>query len=107
MKRRILLLFPDAWDRAAAAHPRYRDRIDFFCEGFDTFSFPDNARLFTFDAFAFVERVVGAYRSRRLDAVVTSDEQFGPFLGALISGRLGLPHTPLQSVLTIQHKFYA
>ena len=107
MKRRILVLFPDEWDRAAAADPRYRDRFEFSYEGFDLFSFPDNARLFTFDALAFVERVVRAYRSQRLDAVVTSDEQFGPFLGALISERLGLPHTPLDSVLAIQHKFYA
>ncbi len=107
MKRRILVLFPDEWDRAAAADPRYRDRFEFFYEGFDLFSFPDNARLFTFNALGFVERVVRAYRSRRLDAVVTSDEQFGPFLGSLISERLGLPHTPLAAVLAIQHKFYA
>src|SRR5258706_8684695 len=107
MKRRILVLFPDEWDRAAAADPRYRDRCEFFYEGFDLFSFPDNARLFIFDALAFVERVVRAYRPQRLDAVITSDEQFGPFLGALISERLGLPHPPLASVLAIQHKFYA
>jgi hypothetical protein len=39
--------------------------------------------------------------------VVTSDEQFGPFLAALVCERLGLPHTPLATILTIQHKFYA
>jgi hypothetical protein len=107
MKRRILVLFPDEWDRAVAGDPRYRERFEFFYEGFDLFSFPDNARLFTFDALAFVERVARKYRSHRLDAVVTSDEQFGPFLGSLVSERLGLPHTPLKAVLAIQHKFYA
>jgi hypothetical protein len=107
MTRRILVLFPDEWDRAAACDSRYRDRFEFFYEGFDLFSFPDNARLFTFDALAFVERVVRRYRDLRLDAVATSDEQFGPFLAAMISERLGLPHTPLAAVLTIQHKFYA
>jgi len=107
MMRRVLVLFPDEWDRAAATDPRYRDRFEFLFEGFDLFSFPDNARLFTFDALAFVERIARRYRSARLDAVVTSDEQFGPFLAALIAGRLGLPHTPLAAVLTIQHKFYA
>src|SRR5207253_6889300 len=76
-------------------------------EGFDLFSFPDNARLFTFDALAFVERMVRKYRDARLDGVVTSDEQFGPFLAALIARRLGLPGTPIDSVLTLQHKFYA
>ena len=107
MKRRVLVLFPDEWDHAAAGDPRYRDRYEFFYEGFDLFSFPDNARLFTFDALAFVERLVRRYRRLGLDAVVTSDEQFGPFLASLVAGRLGLPHTSLAAVLAIQHKFYA
>jgi hypothetical protein len=107
MKQRILVLFPDEWDRAAARDPRYRDRYEFHYEGFDLFSFPDNARLFTFDALAFVERVARRYRSLSLCAVVTSDEQFGPFLTVLIAERLGLAHTPLAAVLAIQHKFYA
>ena len=105
--RRILMLFPDEWDQALAAEPRHRERYRFFAEGFDLFSFPDNVRLLTFDALAFVERMVRRYRDARLDAVVTSDEQFGPFLAALIAERLGLPHAPLQSILTIQHKYYA
>ena len=105
--KRILVLFPDEWDRAAARDPRYRGRFEFFFEGFDLFSFPDNVRLFTFDALAFVERMVRKYGGLELDGVVTSDEQFGPFLASLIGERLGLAHTPLAAVLTIQHKFYA
>jgi len=107
MTRRILVLFPDEWDRAAAQDPRYRGRYEFFFEGLDLFSFPDNVRLFTFDALAFVEKMVRRYRGRRLDGVVTSDEQFGPFLASLIASRLGLPHSPLESILTIQHKYYS
>ena len=107
MTRRILVLFPDEWDRAAAQHPAYRGRYEFLFEGFDLFSFPDNARLFTFDALAFVEKLVRRYRGARLDAVVTSDEQFGPFLAALVAARLGLPGSPVDSVLRIQHKYYA
>src|SRR5688572_22115581 len=106
MKKRILVLFPDEWDRAAASDPRYEPRYDFAYEGFDLFSFPDNARLFTFRPLAFVERLVRRYRGR-VDAVVTSDEQFGPFLASLIGERLGVPHASLQAVLTIQHKWYA
>jgi hypothetical protein len=107
MKRRILVLFPDEWDRAAAHDPRYRDRFEFLYEGFDLFSFPDNARLFTFDALRFVDRISKRYAAAGLDAVVTSDEQFGPFLASLVAERLGLPHTPLAAILRIQHKFYA
>lgn len=107
MTRRILVLFPDEWDRAAARDPRFRGRFEFVFEGFDLFSFPDNARLFTFDPLVFVERVVRRYARARIEAVVTSDEQFGPFLASLVAKRLGLPHTPLQAVLHIQHKHYA
>ena len=55
MARRVLFLFADEWDRAIARDPRYRD-LELIHEGFDLFSFPDNARLFTFDALAFVEK---------------------------------------------------
>jgi hypothetical protein len=106
MPKRVLVLFPDEWDVAAAGAERYRGRYEFFFEGFDLFSFPDNARLFTFDALAFVERLVARYRGR-VDAVTTSDEQFGPYLASLIAARLGLRHASLEAVLTIQHKHYA
>ncbi|MBC8022950.1 MAG: ATP-grasp domain-containing protein [Burkholderiales bacterium] len=107
MKRRILFLFPDEWDLLAARDARYRERYEFHFEGFDLFSFPDNARLFTFDALRFVEKVAARYSGRGVDAVVTSDEQFGPFLASLIAQRLGLPRSDLEAVLTIQHKYYA
>jgi hypothetical protein len=107
MARRILILFPDEWDRAAVRDPRYAGEVEFLHEGLDLFSFPDNARLFTFDALRFVDRVAAKYARARVDAVVTSDEQFGPFLAALVSERLGLPHSPLEAVLTLQHKYYA
>jgi hypothetical protein len=106
-RRRILILFPDEWDRAAADDPRWRERYEFVFEGFDLFSFPDNLRLFRFDALAFVERLVRKYRGAGLDAVATSDEQFGPFIAALVGERLGLAHGSLAAVLTIQHKYHA
>ena len=107
MKRRVLFLFPDEWDRAAADDPRYADRYEFVYEGFDLFKFPDNARLFTFDALEFVERVARRHAGKGIESVVTSDEQFGPFLASLVAERLGLPHTPVEPVLRIQHKYYA
>src|SRR5689334_22912030 len=107
MTRRVLILFPDEWDRAAAADPRFRARHEFLFEGFDLFSFPDNLRLFTFDARAFAARLVRKYRDARLDAVVTSDEQFGPFVASLVAQGLGLRHGELDAILTIQHKYLA
>lgn len=106
-KKRILVLFPDEWDRAAVVDSRLAAEHEFIFEGFDLFRFPDNARLFTFNAQRFVDRMISRYRASDLAAVVTSDEQFGPFLASLIAEGLGLPHTPLGAVLTLQHKFYA
>ncbi len=105
MKPRVLVLFPDEWDRAAARG--LAARYDVRYAGFDLFRFPENARLFTFDALGFVERVVRRYAKIGVDAVVTSDEQFGPFIAALVAQRLGLPHAELEAVLRIQHKYYA
>ncbi|HYC35923.1 MAG TPA: ATP-grasp domain-containing protein [Usitatibacter sp.] len=107
MTRRILVLFPDEWDRAAARDPRLGGRFEFVFEGFDLFRFPENARLFWFDALAFVDRVARRHARSGVAAVVTSDEQFGPFLASLVAERLGLPRTPLAAILTAQHKHYA
>jgi hypothetical protein len=106
-RKRILVLFPDEWDRTVAGQARYRASHEFAFEGFDLFRFPDNARLFTFDVLRFVERLVGRYREAGIEAVVTSDEQFGPIVASLVASRLGLPHTPLAAVLQAQHKYHA
>jgi hypothetical protein len=101
---RILILFPDEWDLAAAERQKAHQ---YFFEGFDLFRFPDNARLFTFDVHRFAERLVKRYRPLGLDGVVTSDEQFGPIVACLVAEALGLPHAPVEAVLTAQHKYYA
>ncbi|HEX4943553.1 MAG TPA: ATP-grasp domain-containing protein [Usitatibacteraceae bacterium] len=104
-RKRLLVLFPDEWDRSMAAR---RDGVhDFLFEGFDLFRFPDNARLFTFDVARFVDRLERRYASAGLDGILTSDEQFGPVVASLLGERLGLPHNPIRAVLTAQHKYYA
>jgi biotin carboxylase len=104
-RKRILVLFPDEWDRSMAS--RGAGGHDYCFEGFDLFRFPDNARLFTFDITRFVDDLVRRYAGARPDAIITSDEQFGPVVAALAGERLGLPHNPLAAVLTAQHKYYA
>lgn len=103
--RRVLVLFADEWDRAAIRRRAGGDRYWF--EGFDLFRFPDNARLFTFDVLAFAARLAARYRRVGIDAVVTSEEQFGPVVASLVAAELGLPHNPVGAVLTAQHKYYA
>ena len=105
MGRRILFLFPSEWDRGAVA--ALGGGHEFFFEGFDLFRFPENARLFTFDVLRFVRRLAVRYRRRGIDAILTSDEQFGPVVASLLARELGLPHNPIGAVLTAQHKYYA
>lgn len=107
MPRNILMLFPDEWDLALLNDDAYRDRYRFLCEGFDLFSFPDNARLFTYQVERFAEQVARKYANRGVAAVYTSDEQFGPVAAALIGARLGVPTLSLEAVLLSQHKYWS
>ncbi len=103
--KRLLVLFPDEWDRSMASGRAGGHEYHF--AGFDLFRFPDNARLFTFDVLRFVDRLADRWRRSPPDGILTSDEQFGPVVAALLGERLGLPHTPIGAVLAAQHKFYA
>jgi len=69
--RRILVLFPDEWDRSMAA--RAAPGHEFLFEGFDLFRFPGNARLFTFDVLRFVERLARRFARSPLDAMAAQD----------------------------------
>jgi hypothetical protein len=105
--KNILVLFPKDWDRAELGSPRFQQRYRFFFEGFDLFSFPSNARLLTFDIRRFVEHLVRKYRKIGLDGVVSSNEQFGAIIAAVLSRRLGLPGTDPLAIIIGQHKYYA
>ena len=104
-RKRVLVLFPKEWDREEFARGDYAD-YEFVYEGFDLFRFPSNARLFTFDARRFVERLVRRWRGR-IDGVFSNNEYFGALIAAGVAERLGLPGTPPAVVVTAQQKYYA
>jgi biotin carboxylase len=103
---RVLVLFGADWDGRLL--PRYArsGRYRFHEHGFDLFRFPSNARLMWFDLWRFVDRMVERYRGR-IDAVFSSNEQFGALAAALIAQRLGLPGASPESLLCAQHKYEA
>ena len=105
--KKILVLFPKDWDRLVFAQPKYRASYRFFYEGFDLFSFPENARLIGFDIFRFVDALAARYRRIGLDGIVSNNEQFGAIAASLLAERLGLPGLAPATVITAQHKFYA
>ncbi len=103
----ILVLFPNEWDQIEFNHPRFRDHYRFVFEGFDLFKFPENAKLMTFNALAFIERMVQKYRKAGLAAVISCDEQIGAMVAANVAERLGLPGAAPRGVLVAQHKYYS
>src|SRR4051812_4157044 len=105
--KKILVLFPNEWDRYELSTPRFRGRFRFCYEGFDVLRFPQNAALLLFSARRYVERVVARYRHERLAGVLSTDDQLGAMIAALVARRLGLPGASPESVLLAQHKYYA
>ena len=106
MKKHLLLLFPKDWDRDEFDQPPYRGRYEFFHEGFDLFRFPENARLMSFNAWRYADKLVKKYRGR-IDGVISNNEQFGALIAAVVAQRLGLPGTDPAVVIAAQHKYYA
>lgn len=104
-RKRILVIFPKEWDREEFARGGYGD-YEFVYEGFDLFRFPSSARLLSFDARRFVERLVRRWRGR-IDGVFSNNEYFGALIAAGVAERLGLPGTPPAVVVTAQQKYYA
>jgi hypothetical protein len=95
---------PPQWAKLSAESG---DRYQFFHEGFDLFRFPSNANLLTFDIFKFVDKLVDDYGRLKLDAIVSSHEQFGALTAGLLAERLGLPAMSTEAVLNAQHKAVA
>jgi biotin carboxylase len=103
---RILLLFGEDWDNAVLDSYVEQGRFHFYCEGFDLFSFPSNARLMWFNVWRFVDAMVAKYGGK-IDGVFSSNEQFGTLAAALIAQRLDLPGQKPESILGTQHKYEA
>lgn len=105
--KRILVLFAKDWDRLEFSRPEYRGRYEFVYEGFDLFRFPGNAKLLTFDVFAYINALARRFRHERIDGIVSNNEQFGAVIAAVLAEKLGLPGNDPRAVITAQHKFYA
>ena len=104
--KRILVLFPKEWDKPELERSGCGD-YEFVFAGFDLFSFPGNARLFTFDVRRFIDRLVARFRRERIDGVFSNNEYFGALTAAVVAERLGLPATPPAALIMAQHKYYA
>ena len=103
----ILVLFPNEWDKIEFAAPAMRARYTVHYEGFDLFKFPENAQLMWFNCERFIQKTLKKYRNKGLIAIISTDEQYGAMIAAVVAQALGLPTTSPESILRAQHKFYA
>ncbi len=97
----LLWLFGQDW--AALAAERFGKQYKVRSAGFNLFSFPSNAQLLWFDMPRFIDRIENRY-GKRLQAVVSHEEQFGALAAALVAERLNLPGTNPDAILKLQHK---
>jgi hypothetical protein len=107
VKKKILVLFPNDWDRDELRRPKYEAELEFVFEGGDLFKFPGLLRLLTFRADRYIERLAERFRDAGLDGVMSSDEYVGAAIAAAVAKRLGLPGTDPAQIVVAQHKYFS
>ena len=106
MKKRILVLFPNDWDRGELAREKYAGDFEFVFEGADLFKPPGILRLPLFRPSRWIERLAKKYAKAKLDGVMSSDEYVGAAIAAALAKRLGLPHAEPDHIVAAQHKYF-
>ena len=104
--KRVLVLFPSAWDRERLAPETYPD-VEFVFHGDDLFKFPGTLKLLTFDALGFIDDVEKRFGRANLDGVMSTDEYIGAIIAAEVARRLGLQGGDPASIILAQHKYYS
>jgi hypothetical protein len=105
--KKILVLFPNDWDRGEFARDKYRDEYRFEFLGSDFFKLPGALKLLTFDAPRFVAEVARRFAGEGLAGVLSSDEYVGAAIAAAVAQRLGLPGSDPGHIVMAQHKYYS
>jgi hypothetical protein len=105
--RKILVLFPNDWDKGEFSRPKYRAEYEFLFEGTDFFKLPGALRLPTFRPVRWIHRLAEKYARAHLDGVLSSDEYVGAAIAAALAKKLGLPHADPGQIVTAQHKYFS
>lgn len=103
--RRILVLFPNDWDRGELGRAKYRGEYEFIFEGGELFQLPGLLRLAFFRPSRFIDQLVERYRGAGLAGVLSSDEYVGAAIAAAVARKLGLPGADPAHIVIAQHKF--
>jgi len=101
--KRVLVVFPTAWDekQLAACRSDWEDRYEVELAG------PRDADCrWDFDILSFIDETIERARGR-VDGVFSSSDYPGPIAAAAIGSALGLPSSTPQAMLRASHKYLA
>lgn len=107
LTKRLLVLFPNAWDRVQLGHEKYRGTYDFEYHGSDLFHFPESLKLVSFSSLGFLDDVVGKMLRGHHAGVMSTDEYLGAIIAAAAAGRTGRSGTEPARIIAAQHKYYS
>ncbi len=106
--KRILVLFPNLWDKRHLSDARHQGKYEFVFHDRELWSFPLGfLRILGFDPVAYIDEVVKRCERLRIDGVISTDEYIGSIIAAAVSQRLGLPGHDPRVVIQTTHKYYA
>ena len=109
--KKVLVLFPNDWDRAEFAKSKYNQQYQFLFFGPKLFDFPhpltlsQSLKLPFFNAEKFVKKVVRKAKREKVDAILSSEEYIGAIIAAVASQELGLPGNDASTMILSQHKY--
>lgn len=110
---KILVLFPNTWDKAEFSKEKYKEKYQFIYFGPKLFEFPlvlkisQSYKLPFFNSCKFIKQVIKKMKDEQIDAVISSDEYIGAIIAAAVSKELGLPGNDPAQMILVQHKFHS
>jgi len=105
--KKILVLFPNDWDKVELSRGKYQSEYSFIYEGSNLFTFPGFLQLLFFNTRKFIKRIAAKIRDEKIDAVLSSDEYIGAIIAAIVSKKTGLSGTDPAKIILAQHKYFS
>jgi len=104
--KKILVLFPNDWDKTEFSKPRYAGLYKFVYYGNNLFSFPHFLKLPFINVSRIIEKLCKKVRTENFDSVLSSDEYIGAIIAAGVAKKLGLGGANPADIILSQHKYY-
>lgn len=104
---KVLVLFPNDWDRTEFTKEKYQNRYQFEYAGPELFKFPEVLQLPFFSTRRFIEKMVRKVKQEGFAAVLSSDEYIGAAIAAIVAKKTGLVGSDASKIILAQHKYHS